>query len=200
MQQFFEENVISKYIWSPTIVNDIFNTMEKSIELNLEDSIDKEEILVKKNVNILILGSGEVGKYHSINITGKSTIYKQISSQFNKNHDNDYSRYFPITVSNVVWSLGKILIILKKSDWHLKYDKEEQKFIDEIIDRVSRTDHELDPLKISIFLKKLLKDDEFNHIIENHHQHFLNDCILHQLPNFENFLNLGVVTKQDYLQ
>jgi hypothetical protein len=61
MQQFFGENVISKCIWSPTIVNDIFNSMEESIDLDFEDSIDKEEILVKRNVKILLLGAGEVG-------------------------------------------------------------------------------------------------------------------------------------------
>jgi hypothetical protein len=105
----------------------------------------------------------------------------------------------------VILSFGYILEILKKSDWHLNYDKEEQKFIDEIIDWKNNESGTnpfsfIDPLKISILLKKLLKDDEFNHIVENHHRHFLSDCILYQFPNFENFVNRGVVTKQDYLQ
>jgi hypothetical protein len=65
MQQFFGENVISKCIWNPTIVNDIFNSMEESIELDLEDSIDKQEILGKRNIKILLLGAGEVGNLNS---------------------------------------------------------------------------------------------------------------------------------------
>jgi hypothetical protein len=103
----------------------------------------------------------------------------------------------------VIRSLGQILNILKKSDWHLNYDKEEQKFIDEIIEQANYgTNPELhiESLKLSTFLKKLLTDDEFNQIVENHHRHVLSDCILYQFPNFENFVNLGVVTKQDYLQ
>jgi hypothetical protein len=126
---------------------------------------------------------------------GKTTIFKQIVSHFSQYQRND-EFVFSRIVSSVIWSLARILEILKKSDWHLNYDKEEQKFIDEIID----SDLHIDPLKLSIFLKKLLMDDEFNHIVKNHHQHFLSDSILYQFPNFENFVNLGVVTKQDYLQ
>jgi hypothetical protein len=61
MQQFFGENVISKCIWTRNIVDDIFNTMDESIELDLKDSINKKEIMVKKNIKILLLGAGEVG-------------------------------------------------------------------------------------------------------------------------------------------
>jgi hypothetical protein len=99
--------------------------------------------------------------------------------------------------------MGPIFKILKKSNWELNYDKEEQKFIDEIIEQAEYGIHpeqHINALKLSNFLAKLLKDDDFNHIVDNHHRYVLSDSIIYQFPNFQNFVNSGHVTKQDYLQ
>jgi hypothetical protein len=101
----------------------------------------------------------------------------------------------------VIRNLGPIFRVLKKSKWELNFDKDEQSFIDKIIEQEStlHPEQHIEALKLSIFLKKLLKDEEFNQIVDNHHQYILSDSIIYQFPNFENFMN-GIVTKQDYLQ
>jgi hypothetical protein len=205
LKQFLGKNVISKIIWTPAMVDDIFETINLSNEVNVEHSNVKNT----KCNNILLLGAGEVGKdLNSLN-KGKSSIFTQIQLEFEKvDHSNKYIEIIHSNiVQNVVISLKRIFqVLMINNDWIYKYDNVVQSQI-ELIFKLSKDPlHYYHPtgseiLDVLNLLKLMMKDDEFNLIVENHHMYGISDSILYQFPNFESIVNRqGKLTKGDTLQ
>jgi hypothetical protein len=186
MKQFLGENVISKIIWTPTMVNDIFETINLSNEVNFEHSNVKNP----KCNTILLLGAGEVGKnLNSLN-KGKSTIFTQVKLEFEKEaHSIKYiSVLYSKIVENVLTSLQRIFQVLRRNnDWIYKYDNVVQSQIFELSkDPINYYPTDSEILEVLSLLKLMMKDDEFNLIVENHHMglvtlFYMNSLILNPL-------------------
>jgi hypothetical protein len=76
--QFFGKNIVSKIFWNENMVDEIFEEINFSFEPK-----SKEDPLVDTKKNILLLGTGEVGKKFCKNSTEKEN--QPFSSKFLSN-------------------------------------------------------------------------------------------------------------------
>jgi hypothetical protein len=135
---------------------------------------------------------------------GKSTIFKQISVEFEgKDFTKENNANFNRMCINILCEMTLIFEELSKVNWQSKFKEEDQSMIQEIVELPkSQFNNSLNyALKLSSFLNKMMKDEQFKEIVDHHHFYNLSDCILHQFSNFESIVNKqGMLTKQDYLR
>jgi hypothetical protein len=155
------------------------------------------------NLNVLILGPGEVGlTIILLKNIGKSTLFTQALLHYS-DYVPEISTIFSIICDNVIANLSSILIKFYK---YTNFGKEEKEIVTFLYENNSFAENIHRPynqriLDLAKLLDRLMKEVKFQEIIQNHHKNNLSDSILYIFPNFNEIVQRGInLTHRDVLR